>query len=72
MSIKYSPVAGALGAMSRYGLASLVRLEGTFTGAAYASLIADVLIPYAMDGPFPDGDHIFQRDQSPVHTAGGV
>ncbi|KAH6942151.1 hypothetical protein HPB50_001498 [Hyalomma asiaticum] len=27
------------------------------------------MIPYALDGPFPDGDFLFQKDLLPVHTA---
>ncbi|KAH7982417.1 hypothetical protein HPB52_004688 [Rhipicephalus sanguineus] len=27
------------------------------------------MIPYALDGTFPDGNFLFQQDLSPVHTA---
>ncbi|KAM7284653.1 hypothetical protein ISCGN_001747 [Ixodes scapularis] len=57
------------GAISRNGLGPLVRLEGRLTGEVYARLIDDVLIPYALNGPFPDGDYSYQHDQSPVHTS---
>ncbi|KAH9360325.1 hypothetical protein HPB48_012148 [Haemaphysalis longicornis] len=30
------------------------------------------MIPYALDGPFPDGDYVFQQDLAPVHTAKSV
>ncbi|KAM7302130.1 putative transposable element tc1 transposase [Ixodes scapularis] len=27
------------------------------------------MLPYALDGPFPDGNFVFQHDLSPVHTS---
>ncbi|KAH9371655.1 hypothetical protein HPB48_016044 [Haemaphysalis longicornis] len=30
------------------------------------------MIPYALDGLFPDGDYLFQQDLVPVHTAKSV
>ncbi|KAH7983294.1 hypothetical protein HPB52_010664 [Rhipicephalus sanguineus] len=35
----------------------------------YANIVEYVLIPYALDGPFPDGHNYYQHDLSPVHTA---
>lgn len=32
-------------------------------------LIASHLVPYALDGPFPDGCFLFQHDRSPVHMS---
>ncbi|KAL1414922.1 hypothetical protein MTO96_030013 [Rhipicephalus appendiculatus] len=49
------------GAMGRDGLGILHRIEGPLTSAKYCNIIDYVMIPYALDGPFPD--------LSPVHTA---
>lgn len=57
------------GAMSRDGLGVLHRIEGPLTSAKYCDILDLVMIPYALDGPFPDGDFLFQQDLSPVHTA---
>lgn len=55
--------------MSREGLGPLVRIEGSFTASCYSALLQDTMIPYVLDGPFPDGCFIFQQDRSPVHMA---
>ncbi|KAH6946194.1 hypothetical protein HPB50_012082 [Hyalomma asiaticum] len=57
------------GAISRRGLGPLVRIDGSFTAAYYTSLIQYTLVPYVLDGPFPDGLNLFQQDRSPVHMA---
>lgn len=57
------------GAMSRDGLGVLHRIEGHLTSVKYCDILDYVMIPYALDGPFPDGDFLFQQDLSPVHTA---
>ncbi|KAH6921345.1 hypothetical protein HPB50_027666 [Hyalomma asiaticum] len=57
------------GAVSRDGLGVLHRIEGPLTSAKYCDILDYVMIPYALDGPFPDGDFLFQQDLSPVHTA---
>ncbi|KAH7983127.1 hypothetical protein HPB52_009424 [Rhipicephalus sanguineus] len=43
--------------------------EEPLTSARYCDIIDYVMIPYTLDGPFPDGDFLFQKDLSPVHTA---
>lgn len=35
----------------------------------YCTIIDHVMQPYVLDGPFPDGDFVFQQDQSPVHMS---
>ncbi|KAH6946346.1 hypothetical protein HPB50_012875 [Hyalomma asiaticum] len=57
------------GAVSRDGLGVLHRIEGPLTSPKYCDILDYVMIPYALDGPFPDGDFLFQQDLSPVHTA---
>ncbi|KAH6946089.1 hypothetical protein HPB50_011616 [Hyalomma asiaticum] len=57
------------GAVSRDGLGVLRCIEGPLTSAKYCDILDYVMIPYALDGPFPDGDFLFQQDLSPVHTA---
>ncbi|KAH6932502.1 hypothetical protein HPB50_006447 [Hyalomma asiaticum] len=60
--------ASVWGAVSRDGLGVLHRTEGPLTSAKYCDILDYVMIPYALDGPFPDGDFLFQQDLSPVHT----
>lgn len=55
--------------ISKDGLGPLIRLQGKFTAERYGAIIDDVLIPYVLDGPFPEGDYTFQHDRSPIHTA---
>lgn len=57
------------GAISKEGLGPLVRIEGSFTPEEYCNMITHHLLPFLLDGPFPDGDFQFQQDRSPVHTA---
>ncbi|KAH9367252.1 hypothetical protein HPB48_002318 [Haemaphysalis longicornis] len=55
--------------MSRDGLAALHRIEGPLTAEKFSEILEYVMIPYGLDGPFPDGDYLFQQDLAPVHTA---
>ncbi|KAH6939608.1 hypothetical protein HPB50_019948 [Hyalomma asiaticum] len=57
------------GAISKDGLGPLVRIEGTFNASSYCDIVKETLVPYALDGPFPDGFYWLQHDHSPVHTA---
>ncbi|KAH6948725.1 hypothetical protein HPB50_026026 [Hyalomma asiaticum] len=57
------------GAISFPGLGPLVRIEGKFNSAAYCDILEYVLIPYVLDGPWPDGYCHYQHDLSPVYTA---
>lgn len=63
---------GVWGALSIHGLGPLLRVEGRFNASAYGDILEDVLIPYALEGPFPDGCFVFQHDRSPVHMAKAV
>ncbi|KAM7306637.1 hemicentin-2-like [Ixodes scapularis] len=36
---------------------------------AYSDIIENTLVPYVLDGPFPDGCFFLQQDRSPVHKA---
>ncbi|KAG0414676.1 hypothetical protein HPB47_008168 [Ixodes persulcatus] len=51
------------------GLGPLVRIDGRFNAPAYCDMIEQTLLPYALDGPFPDGVYLLQHDRSPIHTA---
>ncbi|KAH9382730.1 hypothetical protein HPB48_023286 [Haemaphysalis longicornis] len=51
--------------MSRDGFG----VEGLLTSAKYRNILDYVVIPYTLDGPFPDKDFLFQQDLSPVQTA---
>lgn len=59
----------AWGAISKEGLGPLVRINGSFTASAYCRLLQEVLVPYALEGPFEDGCYQLQHDRSPIHTA---
>ncbi|KAM7287259.1 putative transposable element tc1 transposase [Ixodes scapularis] len=48
------------------------RIEGSLTSQIYCEVIDYVMLPYVLDGPFPDGDFTYQHDLSPVHTSGMV
>ncbi|KAH9380669.1 hypothetical protein HPB48_021101 [Haemaphysalis longicornis] len=54
--------------MSKDGLGTLHRIEGSLTAEEYSEILEYVMIPYALDGPLPDGDYLFQQDLAPVHT----
>ncbi|KAH8029445.1 hypothetical protein HPB51_000462 [Rhipicephalus microplus] len=55
------------GALSKEGLGPLVRIEDRLNAVACCDLIEKVMVPYALDGPFPDGLYFFQQDRSPIH-----
>ncbi|KAH7955934.1 hypothetical protein HPB52_005159 [Rhipicephalus sanguineus] len=59
----------AWGALSKEGLGPLVPIDGSFTASAYCRLLQEVLVPYALDGPFEHGCYLLQHDRSPIHTA---
>ncbi|KAH9377777.1 hypothetical protein HPB48_012192 [Haemaphysalis longicornis] len=54
------------------GLGALHRIEGSLTAEKYSEILEYVMIPYAPDGPLPDGDYLFQQDLAPLHTAESV
>ncbi|KAH9374715.1 hypothetical protein HPB48_016883 [Haemaphysalis longicornis] len=59
--------------MSRDGLGALHRIEGSLSAEKYSEILEYVMMTYALDGPFPDGDYLFQQDLAPrVHTAKSV
>ncbi|KAH9369373.1 hypothetical protein HPB48_017725 [Haemaphysalis longicornis] len=58
--------------MSRDGLGALHGIGGSLPAEKYSEILEYVMIPYALDGPFPDGDYLFQQDLAPVHTAKSV
>lgn len=60
------------GAISKDGLGSLVRVDGSFTASQYCDILTRTFLPYVLDGPFKDGCYILQHDRSPVHTARNV
>ncbi|KAG0416943.1 hypothetical protein HPB47_006041 [Ixodes persulcatus] len=43
------------GAISRQGLGPIFRIDGRLTSEVYSDIIDHVLMPYVLDGPFPDG-----------------
>ncbi|KAH9380496.1 hypothetical protein HPB48_014078 [Haemaphysalis longicornis] len=55
--------------MSRDGLGALQRIESSLTADKYFKILEYVIILYVLNGPFPDGDYLFQQDLAPVHTA---
>lgn len=57
------------GAISPHGLGPLHRIDGSLTALQYVDILDHVMLPYALDGPFPDGAFKFQHDRSPVHKA---
>lgn len=60
------------GCLSAQGLGPLVRIQGKFSSESYKEIIASHLVPYALDGPFPDGCYHYQHDRSPVHMSAAV
>ncbi|KAL3210533.1 hypothetical protein MRX96_052164 [Rhipicephalus microplus] len=50
-------------------LGSLFRIPGRLTAEVYNEIIDDVFLPFAINGPFPDGCLYFQHDGCPVHNA---
>lgn len=57
------------GAISYDGLGPLYRIPGRMTAEVYAEVAETVLLPYVLDGPFPDGLYHFQQDGASVHSA---
>ncbi|KAL3205934.1 hypothetical protein MRX96_052907 [Rhipicephalus microplus] len=57
------------GATTYAGLGPLFRIPGRLTAAVYNEVIDDVPLPFAINGPFPDGCFYFQHDGCPVHNA---
>lgn len=57
------------GAISKDGLGPLVRIEGSLTTSQYCDILEHNLLPYVLDGPFPDGCYLLQHNQGFVHTS---
>lgn len=57
------------GAISKDGLGPLVRIEGSLTTSKYCDIIEHNLLPYVLDGPFPDGCYLLQHNRGFVHTS---
>lgn len=60
------------GALSYEGLGPLYRVNEKMTSETYSGIIQNILLPYVLDGPFPDGLFHLQQDGAPVHTAKAV
>ncbi|KAL3180096.1 hypothetical protein MRX96_037479 [Rhipicephalus microplus] len=60
------------GAITYAGLGPLFRILGRLTAEVYNEIIDDVLLPFAITGPFPDGCFYFQHDGCLVHNASTV
>ncbi|KAL3192337.1 hypothetical protein MRX96_059150 [Rhipicephalus microplus] len=56
------------GAITYAGLGPLFRIPGRLTAEVYDEITDDVLLPFAINGPFPGGCFYFQHDGSPVHN----
>lgn len=54
------------GAITYAGLGPLFRTPGRLTAEVYNEIIDDVLLPFAINGPFPGGCFYFQHDASAV------
>lgn len=57
------------GAISKDGLGPLVRIEGSLTTSEYCDILEQSLLPYVLDGPFPDGCYLLQHNRGFVHTS---
>ncbi|KAH6930443.1 hypothetical protein HPB50_013660 [Hyalomma asiaticum] len=57
------------GAVSHTGLRPLHRIAGRMTSDVYMDILQYTLVPYALDGPFPDGLFWLQQDGASVHAA---
>ncbi|KAL3206650.1 hypothetical protein MRX96_010706 [Rhipicephalus microplus] len=60
------------GAITYAGLGPLFRIPGILTAEVYNEIIDDVLLSFAINGPFPDGCFYFQHDGCPVDNASTV
>lgn len=47
----------------------LVKNDGRLTAEKYGEIIGHDMLPFLLNGPFPDGLFILQRDNCPVHTS---
>lgn len=56
------------GVITHRGLGPLIGIDGALTATAYADILEQILIPFILGGPFPDGCFIFQHDRSPNNT----
>ncbi|KAM7310536.1 hypothetical protein ISCGN_007444 [Ixodes scapularis] len=56
-------------ALSCNGLGPLVRINEKINNAAYCNTLDHDMIPYVLNGPWPDGCYLFQHDLSPVYMA---
>lgn len=54
------------------GLGPLVRVKGSATAETCADIIDTVLVPYLLNGPFPEGDFLLQQDCSPAYSSDTV
>lgn len=56
--------------VSHLGLGPLHRIDGLLTAQQYVEILGDVMMPFALDGPFPDGVFLFQdEERSTIHRA---
>lgn len=56
--------------VSHLGLGPLHRIDGLLTAQQYVEILGDVMMPFALDGPFPDGVFLFQdEERSSLHRA---
>ncbi|KAG0430691.1 hypothetical protein HPB47_022461 [Ixodes persulcatus] len=60
------------GALTSTGLGPFHRLVCSFGALQYTDIIDQVLLPFLLDGPYPDGLFLLQDDRSPVHQADTV
>ncbi|KAG0427202.1 hypothetical protein HPB47_025709 [Ixodes persulcatus] len=51
------------------GLGPLVRVDGNLEPKECVDIIDTVVVPYLLDGPFPDGAFVLQQDPSPTYTS---
>lgn len=60
------------GSLSKDGLGPLIRVEVCLTPSKYCDILQETLLPYVLNGPFPDGCYLLQHNGTVVHTAPAV
>lgn len=60
------------GSISYEGLGPVYRIPGHLMASGYMEIIIYTLLPYALDGPFPDGLFHLRQDGTYINTAKAV
>ncbi|KAM7294120.1 hypothetical protein ISCGN_023661 [Ixodes scapularis] len=54
------------------GLGPLIRADDTITPEGYVDILNQILLPYLLNGPFPNRGFLLQHDPSPTYTSDEV